>query len=117
MQSLGSPRKKWDDKWRAKQHPLYFRARKYRLTGEALEALYIAQDHCCAICGDRPEELVVDHDHSCTHYVTSHTKCCADCVRGLLCRPCNTAIGLLREDPELFNAAGIYMLQKRNVLG
>lgn len=52
----------------------------------------------CAICDRRPypagSRLVVDHDHA------------TGTVRGLLCGPCNSALGLMGDKPErLFTAA------------
>ena len=54
----------------------------------------------CAICG-RPEpeggSLHVDHDHE------------TGAVRGLLCFPCNQAIGAFEEDIEFLSAALGYL--------
>jgi hypothetical protein len=71
------------------------------------DRLFKEQDGCCGICGQkaskrskRGEEfrLDVDHDH-----LTGK-------VRGLLCNPCNHALGLLKLDEglELLKAALIY---------
>lgn len=54
----------------------------------------------CAICGKRPmygEALSVDHDHK--------TKA----VRGLLCKPCNLAIGLLKDKVDNCLYAAVYL--------
>lgn len=55
----------------------------------------------CKICGDAPngrsERLCIDHDHATMQF------------RGLLCNRCNTAIGLLRENPDLFQRAHDYL--------
>lgn len=58
------------------------------------------QGNACAICR-RPFEdgvvvMQVDHDHSCCPV---KGRSCGKCVRGLLCRPCNQALGLLEDDP------------------
>ena len=55
------------------------------------------QGHRCAICGEKPETLTVDHDH-----VTG-------AVRALLCPPCNQAIGHAKDDPAIFRAAIAYL--------
>ena len=58
-----------------------------------------ATQKVCKACGDFPAEgktLVVDHDHACCPGETS----CGECVRFLLCSNCNTAFGLLKEDPD-----------------
>lgn len=69
----------------------------YGLSVEDYEALLAEQGGRCAICGrpprgvhrgGRPQVLAVDHDH-----VTGR-------VRGLLCSPCNSALGRLGDTPE-----------------
>ena len=63
---------------------------------------YLVQKGRCAICGDwHPHcakgRLILDHRHSDMR------------VRGLLCRNCNSAIGLLKESPELLDKAKKYL--------
>ena len=50
----------------------------------------------CEICG-RTDTLCVDHCHQTLE------------LRGVLCRNCNLAIGLLRDDPRLLRAAIAYL--------
>ncbi|MFC5359558.1 endonuclease VII domain-containing protein [Azospirillum himalayense] len=60
--------------------------------------MLVAQGGVCAICRLVPEgNLHVDHSHT------------TGCVRGLLCRKCNTAIGLLQDDPQILKEAAIYL--------
>ena len=80
----------------------------YRLTVDEFEAM--AANGCMA-CGSM-ENLVVDHDHNCCP--TKNT--CGECVRGVLCSPCNTAEGYLAGDPNRAMALAAYMLQNTNVL-
>ena len=57
-----------------------------------------AQEGKCAIC-DSPESVLhVDHCHT------------TGKVRGLLCNDCNTAIGLLKESPEVLSRAISYVV-------
>lgn len=74
---------------------------KFGITLAEYEALAAAQGGVCAICHSPPQghrrHLDVDHDHT-----TSE-------VRGLLCSPCNRAIGYLRDDPDLLRAAAAYL--------
>lgn len=80
--------------------------RKYGIDQNVYLNLLHEQNYCCAIC-HRPERRVnrtgnpmplsVDHDHS--------TKK----IRGLLCKSCNTAIGLLEDDPEIAKQAAVYL--------
>jgi len=78
---------------------------------EIYEKLFQSQKGLCAIC-DRPEtnvkngkivNLSVDHDHA------------TGTVRGLLCSNCNTAIGLLRDNPELLFRAIKFLEKSKTV--
>lgn len=73
---------------------LKFRAWNYGLTVERVRELL---DAGCAVCGS-DENLHIDHDHSCCP-VGSSPRSCGRCVRGAMCNGCNTALGLLKEDP------------------
>lgn len=76
-------RRRWD-----RQH-------KYGLSPAMFNRIFERQEGCCAIC-ERPLEdtIEVDHCHSTGQ------------IRGLLCPPCNKAIGLLDDDPiRAFRAA------------
>lgn len=71
---------------------------RYGITTEQYDAMYEAQDGCCAMCG-RPEpaegrRLAVDHDHRCC----PGRKSCGRCLRGLLCTSCNNHLGVLEDD-------------------
>lgn len=59
---------------------------KYRLRPADWEAMYEAQGKKCAGCGRRTRQLQVDHEHACCPGRIS----CGKCVRGLLCKTCNT---------------------------
>lgn len=57
----------------------------------------------CDICGENVQEgrINVDHDHSCC----PGQQTCGNCLRGILCRGCNRAIGSFRENPQnIYNA-------------
>ena len=79
-------------------------SRKYGLSIEALEALSARHGGYCWICKHR-EGVVVDHDHQCCRGNNS----CGDCVRGFLCRQCNSAIGLLNDDVTVLQSAIEYL--------
>lgn len=75
---------------------------KYNLSLEELDAMKIAQNFCCKICGKHELEtprqsLCVDHCH-----VTKK-------VRGLLCESCNQALGLFYDNPENLQKALEYL--------
>lgn len=85
---------------------------KFGLTPEAFDALLAAQGGRCAVCGtDNPKRgnrvatWTIDHDHSCCPGKTS----CGECVRGLLCSPCNRGMGILGDDPDILEAAAAYL--------
>ena len=50
----------------------------------------------------------VDHDHTCCPAGRS----CGSCVRGILCRKCNVAIGYLKDDAGYAEAAARYLRQR-----
>ena len=70
--------------------------RNYGLTLEAFDALLASQGGGCTICG-RPDADNVDHDHETGR------------VRGILCFPCNVAIGLLHDSEERARSAAVYI--------
>lgn len=76
----------------------------YGITRGEYEAMLSDQGGTCAIC-PRTDNLVVDHDHNCCPGKRS----CGDCVRGLLCGQCNSAIGLLGESAATASRAAIYL--------
>lgn len=85
---------------RRKENPQYFndqkRWSKYKITPERYQSLLTEQGGKCAICGDE-RKLVVDHCHD------------VGAIRELLCSPCNTAIGLFKEDHTRMAAAMRYL--------
>lgn len=65
--------------------------RKFNLTAEQYDTMSKTQGGVCAICQDKCEtgmNLAVDHCHT------------TGKIRGLLCKNCNTAIGLFKEDTD-----------------
>lgn len=63
---------------------------KFGITIEDYDAMMIDQMGVCAVCGleDVRFALGVDHDHT------------TGAIRGLLCNPCNRALGLLKESTK-----------------
>lgn len=65
--------------------------RHWRLTLEEVGGV-------CHLCGSvTAGSLHVDHDHS------------TGVIRGFLCRPCNTGIGMLKDNPALLRLAAEYL--------
>ena len=95
--------------------------RLYGVTPEEVEALRIAQDYRCAICGRHEDEierpaagrprldgsrsvsaaLVVDHCHETGR------------IRGLLCNACNAGLGHFGDDADRMRAAATWLDQDR----
>jgi recombination endonuclease VII len=76
----------------------------------------LAEQHgLCEICGEaecsvnkktgRVYPLAVDHDRSCC----SGFRSCGKCVRGLICRNHNAALGMFGDDPAVLEAAAAYI--------
>lgn len=110
----GRPKNPPGKRERRPQTEAMYRAKlkhKYGITADDYNQLLGQQGGVCAICGRSAEDghsakkrmpkkrLSVDHDHS------------TGAVRGLLCSPCNTVLGLMRDDPALLTAAAGYLLR------
>lgn len=103
----------------------YYRARphlrrgqtlkRYAFTAERYAELLAEQGGVCAICGMSPSDsspLQIDHDHGCCK---RQNKSCGRCVRGLLCKLCNTGIALLCERPEILLRAIEYLNRSKSM--
>lgn len=79
-----------------------FLKRKYGLTLAAWAAMFGAQGEKCACCGSADPGTKrgwhTDHSHKNGH------------VRGILCQPCNSALGHAGEDPARLLAAARYLM-------
>lgn len=75
--------------------------RAYDISYQEYLVMLEAQNGCCAICGTddtgKRKAFAVDHCHE------------TGTVRGLLCSPCNTGIGLLKEDLGIMKRAMEYV--------
>ena len=97
-------------RYRSRPHG-YKRSRRlwhfYRMTEEDWASHWKFQVGRCASCNaslgtGTPH---VDHDHSCCPGERS----CGGCVRGLLCRSCNLAIGIANDDPAVLRSMADYL--------
>src|ERR1017187_7032506 len=80
--------------------------RNYGLTVEEFDAMLLAQGNKCEVCGEVFTKVnsggpKVDHDHD------------TGKVRSLLCHGCNTALGLLKEDPNRMIALASYITKHK----
>jgi hypothetical protein len=75
---------------------------KYGITPEIYEQERIKQNYSCKLCGihessEKHKRLHVDHCHTTGQY------------RGLLCGPCNRALGLLKDNTDTLKNAIEYL--------
>src|SRR5262245_20840094 len=73
---------------------------RHGMRPEDWRTLYVAQNGCCYLCGEKLDtekvnRIHIDHDHR----QCPPEKSCTVCRRGLACRGCNRAIGMAEEDP------------------
>jgi len=74
----------------------------YGLSLQDYEAMVAQQGGVCRICKTQPARpLFVDHSHA------------SGRVRGLLCHPCNAALGFMRDDPVIAAAAAEYLREAK----
>lgn len=86
------------------------------LTVERYHSILEKQGGVCVICGsddpqhsdDRAKKVrfVVDHDHDCCPEARS----CGNCIRGLVCHPCNRLMGQAHDDPDILIKAAAYLM-------
>lgn len=83
------------------------RMKRYRITDADFNAMWEAQDGCCAICkvklqprGRSKHSAAIDHNHKTRE------------VRGVLCRGCNHGIGSLGDSPSILIAAAKYLTER-----
>jgi len=72
--------------------------RVYSLSAEQYNLLYQAQGGRCGLCQvatGKAKRLAVDHNHECPED-HPRERGCPKCIRGLLCSPCNVALGRFR---------------------
>lgn len=80
-----------------------FRERLYGVSRAEYSEMVAKQNGVCALCGSPSPDraLAVDHDHA------------SGGIRGLLCNPCNSGVGMFRDDPELLGRAIAYLERHR----
>lgn len=70
--------------------------RRYKLTMQAHRDFLKRHRYRCGIC-KTTDDICIDHDHK------------TDELRGLLCRRCNLALGIFKDDVKLLRAALAYL--------
>ena len=79
---------------------------RYGIGHEEYLELFEKQDGKCKICETTSNRKL-------KHFAVDHCHDTGD-VRGLLCSNCNTAIGLLKDNPDLLRAAAKYIEEAYN---
>ena len=69
---------------------------------------YYAPIHCQICLSDLPSrrQVNIDHDHSCC--ISNYLDCKA-CIRGFLCRGCNTGLGMMYDSIDRLDSAAKYL--------
>ena len=75
---------------------------RYGLSELDYERIKFKQNYLCPICLKKLDNTAtIDHDHSCCPIKSSS---CGSCVRGIICRKCNMALGSFKDSTdELLN--------------
>lgn len=76
------------------------RGEKYGLSASDLQRMLNKAEGRCEICRDPLTAYNVDHNHDTGE------------VRGILCRACNTALGVFRDDPTILRSAVRYLTDR-----
>lgn len=85
----------------------------HKVTPELWSEMMLNQKGLCKLCNTRFDlehgwngmYPVVDHDHSCC----PNEKSCGKCIRGLIHRKCNTALGMFNDNIDNLRLAVIYL--------
>jgi hypothetical protein len=97
---------------RIKEKPKYdqYKAdlwRFYKLTLEDYNLMVEKQKGCCKICGKHVSSLKGKKTRLCVDHCHTTGK-----VRGLLCEPCNTLLGMAKDDTRTLQSAIAYLMEK-----
>jgi recombination endonuclease VII len=95
------PKEYWKDKDRR-----YAIKKRYGVTLESIREMDLAQGGRCAVCSGDPAEINKTAHHRVLHVDHNHA---TGRVRGLLCNPCNRAIGFVRDNPEIARKLADYL--------
>lgn len=92
--------REYQNKWRASRPGIgkvYQRKHNYGITEPEYQQLLERQNNSCAVCEDEMTPPQVDHCHT------------SGKVRGLLCKPCNLALGLFKDRANSLLRAAEYL--------
>jgi hypothetical protein len=69
----------------------------YGITPEIFREMVTAQNGVCSICEQEPKRWSIDHDHK------------TGAIRGVICKTCNSGLGLFGDDPDRLLRAMEYL--------
>lgn len=89
---------------------IYSRQYRYGISEDEYQKMLGDQGGVCAVCGAEDpgctgRSWAVDHDHSCC----SGNRTCGKCNRGILCQPCNAALGMAKDNPDILRKLAEYL--------
>lgn len=78
------------------------RCRRHNISVEEFWSLYENQDGTCPVCDTaiKAEDSAIDHNHK------------TGKVRGILCKTCNRALGLLKDSPNNLKRGAEYLKER-----
>lgn len=87
------------------------RCGKMGITPEQFMMKYRGQNGRCKVCKVEviPDEMHIDHDHTCC----PAAKSCGECVRDLLCGHCNKMLAFARDNAAILMAGAGYIERHR----
>ncbi len=91
----------WSDPEKAR---LKLKKDRFGLTAEGWARMLVEQGHRCAICRCEFENTFSSNQRACVDHCHSTGK-----IRGILCNACNTALGMLKDNPDIVDAASAYL--------
>lgn len=101
-------KRKWWSVSDSKRRELWIKSH-YGMTIEDERKMLEAQDYRCPMCltALTRKNLAIDHDHACCP--SEKRSSCGRCVRGILCKKCNSAIGLFKDNTNVLRRAVAYL--------
>lgn len=96
-------------KAKPEQHNGYSRKYRHGIDQAQYEALLASQKGLCATEGCGRPGVDVDHDHACC----PGKRACGKCIRGILCHPCNLALGNVEDSIERLRGLAAYLERQR----
>lgn len=79
--------------------------RKHGINRAIWDEMLVAQSGLCKVCDSQLKSPCLDHDHQCCPRIYS----CGGCIRGIICKNCNSALGLANESVQTLQKMITYL--------